>query len=147
MRPGEDFWKRLDAAQELGARMRAQDRLRRLRSGKTVPRTADEAAQWCADVDDPAPTLRRITHDTRPKMGKVVATPGPHEGERVWWVDGVTYTADPDVIRMLARKRTVVEDAPDGIPAEYTARVEAEQRRRAEREARRADRRPGATSH
>jgi hypothetical protein len=51
----------------------------------------------------------------------------------VWWVDGVTYTADPDVIRMLARKRTVIEDAPGGVPAEYTARVEEEQQRRAER--------------
>ncbi|WP_159944895.1 MULTISPECIES: hypothetical protein [unclassified Nocardiopsis] len=107
---------------------------------KRPPRTVEELAEWRVNVGDPAPTLRRITHDTGPKRGRVVATPGPHEGERLWWVDGELYTADPEVIRWCARKRTVVEDAPDGIPAEYTARAEAEQQRRAEAERRRTER-------
>ncbi|MFC9087049.1 hypothetical protein [Nocardiopsis dassonvillei] len=142
MRPGPDFWERFEAAQERLAQMQAQERLRRLRAGKTLPVNDEERAEWRVNVDNPAPTLRRITHDTRPKRGKVVATAGPREGERVWWVDGVTYTADPDVIRMLALKRTTVEDALDGVPAEYTARVEAEQQRRAEAARRRAERGP-----
>ncbi len=101
----------------------------------------EELAEWRVYVDAPAPTLRKITHDTVPKRGKVVATPGPREGERVWWVDGVTYTADPETIRVLAHRRwVVIEDAPDGIPAGHTKRVEEEQRRRAEAERRRAER-------
>ncbi|MDE3725336.1 hypothetical protein PWG71_28490 [Nocardiopsis sp. N85] len=113
--------------------MRAQDRLRRLRCGKTPPLTTEELAEWRVNVDDPAPTLRKITYDTRPKAGRVVATPGPREGELLWWVDRVLYTDDPDVIRWCALKRTTVEDAPGGVPAAHVAQVEAEQRRRAAR--------------
>ncbi|CAL9471475.1 hypothetical protein SUDANB121_02860 [Nocardiopsis dassonvillei] len=97
-------------------------------------------AEWRAYVDNPVRALRKITHDTLPKRGKVVAASGPREGEQVWWVDGVAYTDVPETVWALVRKRARVEGAPECIPADYTARVEAEQRRRAEAAARREPR-------
>lgn len=137
MSRAEELLKRAAQAQERLGYSPAQDRLRRLRTGKARPRTKEEMAEWRAYIDNPVRVLRKITHDTLPKRGKVVATSGPREGEQVWWVDGVTYTDDPETVWVLAHKRVRVEDAPDGIPADYTARVEAEQQRRAEAAARR----------
>lgn len=136
----EELRKRAAQVQERLGYSPAQERLRRLRVGKTPPRTAEELIEWRAYIDNPVRVLRKITHDTIPKRGKVVATPGPGEGEQVWWVDGVTYTDDPETVWVLAHKRVLIEDAPDGIPAEHTERVEVEQRRRAEAERRRAER-------
>ncbi|MGW8438805.1 hypothetical protein ACWGKS_26960 [Nocardiopsis sp. NPDC055879] len=141
MNRAEELQKRLEQAQERFGYSPAQERLRRLRVGKTAPRTAEELIEWRAYVDNPSRVLRKITHDTIPKRGKVVATSGPREGEQVWWVDGVTYTDDPETVWVLAHKRVLIEDAPDGIPADYRERVEVEQRRRAEAERRRAERR------
>lgn len=133
----EELLKRLEQAQERLGYSPAQERLRRLRVGKVAPRTAEELIEWRSYIDNPSRELRKITHDTLPKRGKVVATSGPREGEQVWWVDGVTYTDDPETVWVLAHKRVTVEDAPDGIPADYRERVEVEQRRRAEAERRR----------
>ena len=116
MSRAEELLKRAAQVQERLGYSPAQDRLRRLRTGKAHPRTKEEMAEWRAYVDNPARVLRKITHDTLPKRGKVVATPGPREGELLWWVDGVTYTDDPETVWVLAHKRVKVEDAPTASP-------------------------------
>lgn len=47
-----------------------------------------------------------------------------HKPDGPWWVHGVMYTDDPDVIRRSRKNRNRIDDV-DQVPAEHTAAVHA----------------------